>query len=159
MFSFCEQKYWYTGQEEKDTKMKMGHSVEGSCNNPPKKWRTRNSEDGEDGAAEEELTGCPGAEVRCGSRRQVSGGSGVPVLRQGDLSSAGITPQRAALGEKLWSSQPGRHVEKPGVRTGESRGEDPGCRCESGSQNTGILFKAMCLDSTMMGLGREECLH
>ena len=52
MFSFCEQKYWYTGQGKKDTKMKMGHSVEGSCNNPPKKWRKRNSEDGEDGAAE-----------------------------------------------------------------------------------------------------------
>lgn len=107
----------------------------------------------------EELTGFPGMEVRCEQETGVSRGSEVPGLKQGDLSSAGTTPQRAALGEKFWNSHLGRHVEKPGVHTGESRGEHPGSRCDFGSQNTGILFKAMCLDHTMMGVGREESLH
>lgn len=52
----------------------------------------------------EELIGFPGMEVRCEQETGVSGGSEVPGLRQGDLSSAGITPQRAALGEKFWNS-------------------------------------------------------
>ena len=39
------------------------------------------------------------------------------------------------------------------------QGRASGSRCDSGSQNTGILFKAMCLDHTMMGVGREESLH
>lgn len=112
MFSFCEQKYWYTGQEEKTQKWKWDIQLKAHAITHPR--------NGEQETVKMVRMCCrrrgdrmswSGSQVGAGDR---SVGALEYLSWDRVTSATGITPQTAALG-KLWSSQPGRHVEKPGV--------------------------------------------